>query len=158
MIPNQCPKTDLFDCLYCHYYSPEFVIQDDSGRKCLKAYTDLGYMSHAEIGKVLGIKKSMVSIIYIHAIKKMRRKFGVPLDIKIPSLIHSSYGEPKEDIEYSPNYIKECRTCGEAKPLRDFYTKKESRDGHTGDCKKCFIGKVQKRNRELAELETEIAA
>ena len=79
MTHNPCPKTN---CLGCWYYSPEFAIEDDTGRKCLLAYTDLGEMTEKEIGYVLGITKSAVGMSINRSLRKMRKLFGVPEIIK----------------------------------------------------------------------------
>lgn len=36
-------------------------------------------------------------------------------------------------------FTKVCTGCGVPKPLEDFYTHKNTRDGHRPDCKKCVI-------------------
>lgn len=37
--------------------------------------------------------------------------------------------------EYPPS--KSCRTCGEVKPLTEFYKHQTGKDGHRNDCKPC---------------------
>ena len=44
---------------------------------------------------------------------------------------------------------KQCRTCGETKPLSDFYRTPGARDGHRNDCKACNL--AYKRERYAAD-------
>ena len=38
--------------------------------------------------------------------------------------------------------FKECKDCGETKPLGEFYTHPGMSDGHLNICKKCNIRKI----------------
>jgi hypothetical protein len=44
---------------------------------------------------------------------------------------------------------KNCRICGELKPLDDFYRMADMRDGHRNECKECNL--AQKKQRYLAD-------
>jgi 5-methylcytosine-specific restriction endonuclease McrA len=50
---------------------------------------------------------------------------------------------------------KKCNVCGEVKPLRDFYERKASKDGHAHHCKKCNAARVLKtfRKNKLKAIE-----
>jgi hypothetical protein len=45
--------------------------------------------------------------------------------------------------------IKQCRMCGESKPLGDFYKMAGMRDGHRNECKACNL--ADKRRRYAAD-------
>ena len=47
---------------------------------------------------------------------------------------------------------KQCRICGEVKPLNEFYRRKDSRDGHRSECKVCMD--VQNRHYHNAHKES----
>ena len=42
---------------------------------------------------------------------------------------------------------KKCNTCGEVKPLSEFSTQKQCKDGHTSDCKDCRATRQQQIRR-----------
>lgn len=44
--------------------------------------------------------------------------------------------------------MKTCRTCKEEKPLSEFYTKKGSADGVSGECKSCTRARSARRRAE----------
>jgi 5-methylcytosine-specific restriction endonuclease McrA len=39
--------------------------------------------------------------------------------------------------------VKRCKTCGEAKPLTEFYKQAQNRDGHKTSCKQCTLNQHQ---------------
>lgn len=41
--------------------------------------------------------------------------------------------------------MKKCKVCWEEKPMNEYYTKKESIDGHYHTCKACYKERVNKR-------------
>lgn len=44
--------------------------------------------------------------------------------------------------------MKECRACGVAKPLDEFYRHATGRDGHRNECKPCRRAKSQRYRRD----------
>ena len=54
--------------------------------------------------------------------------------------------EQKNKLKYDPNY-KQCKRCGEIKPLTEFYKNPLKSKGVFDYCKKCAI----KRQKELYE-------
>jgi len=43
--------------------------------------------------------------------------------------------------------VKECRKCGQVKPLREFYRDGRRQDGHEGTCKVCRCAAARRRRR-----------
>ena len=48
-------------------------------------------------------------------------------------------------------YVKICSKCQETKSITDFYKKKDTKDGHTNQCKEC-INEFHRLKRELIRL------
>ena len=44
--------------------------------------------------------------------------------------------------------MKICATCGENKPLNEYYKHKRARDGHDGTCKACRLARKYELRRE----------
>lgn len=49
-----------------------------------------------------------------------------------------------------PPTSKRCTSCGETKPLSEFYASKSNKDGKTSDCKLCYPEKVRRRRQANA--------
>lgn len=48
--------------------------------------------------------------------------------------------------------MKVCKTCGDEKPLDDFYRHATTRDGRDGSCKSCLVEKRRARRQRFSEL------
>ena len=52
---------------------------------------------------------------------------------------------------------KACNRCGLEKPLTEFYTRKESPDGHRKECKACFLVAQQNRHHNRPDRDQVLA-
>lgn len=68
-LKNECKKESCDDC---RHYGKDFVIVDESGRKCALVYYNAGGMTLDEIGKVFGVSRERIRQIENAAIKKLR--------------------------------------------------------------------------------------
>lgn len=48
---------------------------------------------------------------------------------------------------------KICNTCGEEKPLKEFYTRKNTKDGRRGTCKNCYNFKRRASSTKVSEIQ-----
>tara|TARA_R110000744_G_C18855988_1_gene503326 strand:+ start:39 stop:449 length:411 start_codon:yes stop_codon:yes gene_type:complete len=47
--------------------------------------------------------------------------------------------------------MKQCKSCGDQKPLSEFYKDKGAKDGHKGKCKVCHMSYINARYEANAE-------
>jgi 5-methylcytosine-specific restriction endonuclease McrA len=60
-----------------------------------------------------------------------------------------------EDEPLKSNEVRTCKTCGETKPLTDFYQWRPIKPSRSWDCRVCFSAKVQARKKGVYTPRTE---